>query len=361
MHPGPAGRHAPLGVELERRALHVARRYYEELNASLFRGKLRPAVLEFSDVEGRLGRYVSSTRGLELSRRLLTEHGWGVLVEVLKHEMAHQYVHEVLGVHDEPAHGPAFRKVCAERGVDARATGVPEPSGPRHHVLDRIAKLLALAESSNEHEAQAAASAAQRLMLKYNVECAARGEARHYRFRHLGVPKGRIFENERILATILGHHFFVEVIWVPVYRPLEGKRGTVLEVCGTEENLELAEYVHAFLSHTSERLFREYQAREGVRGRRSRQSFLSGVMTGFRERLEREREVSHGAGLVWKGDAELGTYFRKRHPHVRYTRHLSHTGGHAYAHGREAGKNLVLRRGVHAGPSGEARLLPGRR
>src|SRR5688572_25297134 len=117
MHSGPAGRHAPLGVELERRALHVARRYYEELNASLFRGKLRPAVLEFSDVEGRLGRYVSSTRGIELSRRLLTEHGWGVLVEVLKHEMAHQYVHEVLGVHDEPAHGPAFRQVCAERGV----------------------------------------------------------------------------------------------------------------------------------------------------------------------------------------------------------------------------------------------------
>jgi hypothetical protein len=362
MNGARATSHDPLGVELERRALHAARRYYAELNASLFRDKLVPAVLEFSDVDGRFGRYVASTRSIELSRRLLSDHGWGVLVEVLKHEMAHQFVYEVLGVHDEAAHGPAFRKACAERGIDARASGVPEPTGPRHHVLDRIAKLLALAESSNEHEAQAAASAAQRLMLKYNIDCAARGEAQNYRFRHLGLPKGRILESERILATILGHHFFVEVIWVPVYRPLAGKRGTVLEVCGSEENLELAEYVHAFLSHTSERLFREYQKREGIRSRRSRQSFLSGVMTGFRERLEREGRSHSGEGLVWKGDAELVSYFRRRHPHIRFTRHASRSNGHAYAQGREAGKNLVLHRGVSAGPSNTGpRLLPGRR
>ena len=37
-----------------------------------------------------------------------------------------------------------------------------------------------------------------------------------------------------LLGAILGKHFFVEVIWVPVYRPLEQKRGSVLEVCGTQ-------------------------------------------------------------------------------------------------------------------------------
>ena len=95
---------------------------------------------------------------IELSPKLLTDHGWGTLVEVLKHEMAHQFVAEVLGVLDESSHGPVYRKVCEERGIDSRAAGIPEAgdAAPQDQVLERIQKLLALAESQNEHEAQAA-------------------------------------------------------------------------------------------------------------------------------------------------------------------------------------------------------------
>ena len=32
---------------------------------------------------------------------------------------------------------------------------------------------------------------------------------------------------------------------MPVWRADEGKRGTQLEICGTPENVELADYVHA--------------------------------------------------------------------------------------------------------------------
>src|SRR5689334_9966036 len=110
-----------LHVELERAALRAARATFEMLNGSLFRFRLRTPSFELIDSAERLGRWVPVRRALELSRRLLVEHGWGVLEEVLKHEMAHQYVDEVLGVRDEPAHGPAFRQVCEERGIDARA------------------------------------------------------------------------------------------------------------------------------------------------------------------------------------------------------------------------------------------------
>src|SRR4029077_4252276 len=120
-------------------------------------------------------------------------------------------------------------------------------------VIERVARLLALAESPNQHEAEAAMAAAQRLMLKYNVELQQHAcGARRYGFKHLGEPSGRVGESERILASILAKHFFVEVIWVPVYRPTEGKRGSVLEICGAPENLEMAEYAHAFLRHTAE-------------------------------------------------------------------------------------------------------------
>ena len=58
-----------------------------------------------------------------------------------------------------------------------------------------------------------------------------------------------------MVAMILGMHFFVEGIWIPVYRPLEAKRGSVLEICGSSANLAIAEYVHGFLHQTADRLW----------------------------------------------------------------------------------------------------------
>jgi hypothetical protein len=352
-----------LGFELERLALRAVRRVYEDLNRSLFGSELRTPAFELSVAAGRLGRWVGTPRTIELSDSLLVAHGWGVLVEVLKHEMAHQYAHEVLGVSDEGAHGPVFREVCEARGIDPRAAGMPRATEvASQHLLDRVAKLLALAESQNEHEAQAAMSAAQRLMLKYNLEALLDHRRSIYDFQHLGQPSGRIGESQRLLAAILSEHFFVEVIWVPVWRPLEGKRGSVLEVCGSAENLELAAYVHAFVNHTGERLFREYQAAGRGRTARERERFLAGLMAGFREKLDAEKKKSRAEGLVWRGDGELHSFFRGRHPHIRMTRHRTHSGTEAYARGREAGQRLVVHRGVRAASSGGAPgLLPAKR
>jgi hypothetical protein len=352
--------HHALTVELERLALRAVRRSFDDLNGTLFRWQLKPPAFELVDVASRLGRWNGADRVIELSPKLLTDHGWGTLVEVLKHEMAHQFVSEVLGVLDETDHGPVYRKVCEERGIDGRAAGVPEASGAPHReqVLERIQKLLALAQSQNEHEAQAAMSAAQRLMLKYNIENVLKGGAHAYGFRHLGAPSGRIHESQRILATILNDFFFVEVIWVPVYRPLEGKRGSVLEVCGTRENLELAEYVHDFLTQTAERLWREYRKRSGTTTGKHHLAYLSGVMFGFREKLISERRKNENEGLVWVGDGELHQFFRGRHRHIRWSRSLSKRRSAAHFEGREAGRGIVLHRGIRAGAAdGPPRLL----
>ncbi len=352
----------PLRVELEQAALRAIHKTFEHVNGSLFRFALRAPAFELVGGGERLGRWLPALRTIELSRRLLTDHGWGALEEVLKHEMAHQYVDEVLHVPDETAHGPAFRRVCAERGIDARAAGAPEVEAPAPSpVLERIAKLLALAESPNEHEAQAAMSAAQRLMLKHNIEAAVSGTVESYCFRHLGAPTGRVSEHERRLAMILDEFFFVQVIWVPVWRVREAKRGSVLEVCGSRDNVELAAYVYDFLSYTADALYRADRRRRRDPSHASRRKFLAGVMSGFHERLSKERQGSAAQGLVWVGDAELGGYFRRRHPHVRWARHSVSHGGEAYARGQTAGRNIVLHRGVKSGSSGVIRQLPGAR
>jgi hypothetical protein len=352
-----------LTVELERASLRALQQVYDDLNRSLFKGQLRRPPLMFVDGGHRLGQWCPEPRQIEFAQQLLIEQGWGVLVEVLKHEMAHQFVEEVLRVVDEGPHGGVFRRTCEERGIDAKAAGLPK-AGPladeQQRVLSRIAKLLNLAQSSNLHEAETAMSLAQRLMLKYNLEHATEPASRGYRFVHIGRPTGRVGESDRLLAALLAEHFFVEVIWVPVWRPLEGKRGSVLEVCGTEENLEFAGYVHAFLVETAERLWSHYRIERRLRGNAERREFIAGVMAGFRDKLTREKRQQQQEGLVWVGDAELTHYMKRRHPHVRWMRGTVRRRPESWAHGREAGKKIVLRKPVKAGTSVGPKLLPGR-
>jgi hypothetical protein len=326
--------------------------------------------LELVRTQATLGRWVPETRTLEISLPLVIERPWGVVVEVLKHEMAHQYVHEVLKEVGETPHGPAFRDACARLGVDARASGVPsvpaaapgEGAAEDDRIVTRISRLLALAESPNRHEAEAAMAAAQRLMLRHNLDAAStpRPEReRAYGFVHLGQPTGRVGEHERLVAMILGKHFFVEAIWVPVYRPRDGKRGSVLEICGTPSNLAIAEYAHGFLHGTAERLWGEHKRANGL-GDRERRTYLAGVMTGFADKLARQEASHRAAGLVWVKDGDLGGYLRRRHPYVRHVRHAGQRRTDAWAHGREAGRQIVLYRPMQTGAESRGRLLPGK-
>jgi hypothetical protein len=341
-----------LSAELEAALVGALADAWRTLNETYFKGALRSPAIALIDGASRLGEWRAGTRTLALQRALVVDRPWGIVVEVLKHEVAHQYVSEALGEPDPTPHGPAFRAICERLGIDARASGLPAaaagdaPGADQARVLGRIAKLLALAASQNRHEAEAAMARAQELMLKHNLEAPpSRGG---YGFRHLGAPTGRVGEPERILANLLGDHFFVEVIWVPVWRPREGKRGSVLEVAGSPVNLEMAEYVYEFLRRTADRLWLEYRRDRGLGSNRDRLSFLAGVMAGFRDKLAAQAEASAQAGLVWVGDADLRRYHRRRHPYVRWTRHAGAARTEAHQDGRAAGQSIVLHRPVES-------------
>jgi hypothetical protein len=237
----------------------------------------------------------------------------------------------------------------------------PAEGNAEEKVVERIARLLALATSPNVHEAEAAAGAAQRLMLKYNIDARAEARTRGYAFAHVGTPTGRVTESERILSMLLGKHFFVEVIWVPVYRVAVGKRGSVLELCGTPANLAMAEYVHAFLMRTAEQLWNEHRQKTRTSGNRDRRTYLAGVMTGFAEKLAHQAVTHREQGLVWVKDADLGGYFRRRHPRIRHVRYAGTRRNDAYAHGRDAGRRIVLRKGIEGTPANRGHLLPAKR
>lgn len=352
MSTGAASDGEGLGAELEVRLLRRLAAEWDVINQTFFKAALRRPALSLSDTTTRVGQWQPRPRTIEISRHLVLEHAWGDVLEVLKHEVAHQFVDECLAV-DEPPHGPTFRSICQRLGIRGAPTlklagapdaGSEDPTWVRK--VARIRKLLALATSPNQHEAENAASAAQKLMLRFNVEMDEIEERPGYGFRHLGSPSGRTFEHQRRVAVILGDHFFVEAIWVPVYRPREAKRGSVLEICGSEPNLVMAAYVHDFLHATAARLWEDYKRREGIRSNRDRRGFLAGVMEGFESKLEAQRTELREEGLVWVPLAELDTFFRRRHPYVRRIRGAGTRRTDAYDEGQRAGGSIVLSRPV---------------
>jgi len=355
-------------TEIEAAFVRELRRCYDFENRRRFGNKLRPPVIELSEVASRLGRWVSKTRVLELSKTLVVEAPWVDIAGVLEHEMAHQYCDEVLGVREETAHGETFRRVCTERGIDPRAAGdavAADGAGGADDttkIFDRIRKLLALAGSDNEHEAELAMKKAHALMLRHNVEAVRERTVLEFEVRHLGSAVRRANAVESDVVSLLTEFFFVEAIRVPVYMPQAQENGWIYEIVGTRANVEMAVHVHAFLLATAERLWSANRGDQRVRSGRDKRSYQSGVVAGFREKLGGERKViaKQEPGLVWVGDDRLEEFYRARHPSIqRRTRRYLVTGAHAA--GREAGRTVVLNRPVSSsgGGGGGPKLLRG--
>ena len=347
-----------LVADLEAALVRELAHCYERISWIHFGERLSKPVIALSETAQRLGQWIRATRTLELSRRLVLDRPWPEVLAVLEHEMAHQFVDEVLQVRDETAHGATFQRVCEERGIDARASGAPVARGPGEageKTLDRIRKLLALAASSNQHEAEAAMKKAHELMLRHNLE---QLPVRHgLEVRHLGEPRRRASAVEADVVGLLTEFFFVEAISIPVYVPRTGLHGRLYEIAGTAANVEMAVHVHAFLLATAERLWHENRADARVKSGRDRIAYQTGVIRGFREKLITERTELRGAGLVWVGDRRLADFYRRRHPRVVRRRRNLRLGGAHHA-GREAGRTVVLHKPVStAGTAGGPKLL----
>ena len=188
--------------------------------------------------------------------------------------------------------------------------------------------------------------AAQRLMLKHNIDARVAAAREGYAFVQLGVPRRRVEAAEHVLAGILSRHFFVESIWVPSFLPREGKSGRVLELCGTVSNLEVASYVHGFLLETAARLWREHKRRHGIESDQERRRFQAGVMSGFAERLKSSAKENQREGLIWVGDPDLERYLHQRYPRRVGGGSVGLRLTDAYEHGRAAGRQIVLHKPV---------------
>lgn len=339
--------------EIKHLLLRELSRTWSELNRRLFRDAMSAPVLEWGDAEKRLGSWTRTSRRMCISWSFARDSSWEAVKEVLKHEMAHQYVDEVLRIDDETAHGPAFQRTCLRLGIDSRAAGSPNAGAEEERIIRKIRALLALAESPNLHEAQAAAASAQRLMLRHNVETSTHRSV--FQTCWLGECKPRFEAHEKLIAGLLTEYFFVHAIWVESLDLPTARRGRLLEISGAHENLEMATYVHRYLLDTAERLWQQ-RPRAGSDRREARREFLTGVIRGFGETLRKSRQQDEQTGLVWTGAPLLKEHTAKRHPFQR-TQRIALRGGSAYEEGQAAGRKIVLHRPLTQPSENRGRLF----
>jgi hypothetical protein len=256
---------------------------WERVNNSLFGSALRPPVFRVTpQLHRALAQWVPSKRAIEFSRDFVSTAPWWTVLEVLKHEMAHQYVSEILGIEDEEsAHGAAFRMVCDRYGIDRSAGRAFTDDEKR--IVEKVRLLLQLSTSPNRHEAEAALAKAHELLGRYDLdeERVREGDANEYGVLCVGDIIVRPARHHDAAASILVSHFRVRAVWGHDHDPRRGALiGVRLEIAGCRGDLAMAEYVHGWLHGSAERLCPHDLPK------RAREDFLFGVMHGYGERLD---------------------------------------------------------------------------
>jgi len=331
--------------------------------------RLRMPLFRLGDMTSRLGQYASRRNEICLGREFVMNHPWHAVLEVLRHEMAHQIADNLLNRSDEKPHGPAFREACRMLHIDPRASGRYRPidkggqdaaTADNDRILARVQKLLALAESGNRHEAEAAMAKAHLLLRKYNLDLIRNRIPQEYGSIFLGPPALRHFREAYHLAALIQDYYFVQGIWVSAYVLSRGKMGKVLEISGTLSNLDIAAYVHDYINHYINRHWNRYNRHRRL-NRYRKTDYAIGVIEGFREKMaagRQEQKPDTGKrSLVRTEDSQLIRYMQFRYPCTRtFRRQAARQDDGVIGSGMDAGRRLVISKGITATGEG-GRLL----
>lgn len=358
-----------INSEIKNAWIRQIREDWRNVNFTNFRDRMRLPNIDLINSNTNLGKWEGgSKRKLSMSINMIQNRPWQDVQEILYHEMAHQFVEEILKITNDAPHGETFKKVCYENGFDHRASEkvferlngnckAANLQSENHKILNKVQKLLSLAQSQNRFEAESAMSKAQELLLRHNLSLLEAETNRNYVHKQIG-EIGVRNPIKSLVGTIITTFFFVEALWVSCYDPKKNKKGRILEIYGTPENVEMAEYVHSYLFNISELLWKEYKGNKNIAGNRHRRTYIYGLLNGFYKKLDSQNEENRKKSLVWTGDPELKRFYRRRNRKIRKSAFsYSSSCKDAYNSGVSRGKNLVIHKGIKTGGSGEVRLL----
>lgn len=227
-------------------------------------------------------------------------------------------------------------------------------------IVEKIRKLLALSQSSNEHEAALAASRAQALMLEHKISVS-----------ELKDPTATSAVDEGWVTESMGKFTYmtwkgVLVSGIAALNSCQCLRfdGNRLKLVGRKEDREVVEYLACFLIREIERLAFENYAASGFRDNGKRwtwvQSFGLGATTIILRRMreEKNRIVTQNVSvtaLVKRDDQALQSYLSVKYPKLKNAKANNKIDSEAYGNGRSAGHSISWHSAVK--PAAESRRI----
>lgn len=343
--------------------------------------ELQRPLFEISNSKSRYGCWLPNLRTIQISSVLIENFSWDIAVQILKHELAHQicteYFHDSLG-----GHGNTFQKACDMLGLSAQfrnASGdlpsgfqasesLDQQTGAGRRFIEKISKLLALAGSANEHEANLAMAKAGELMDKHNLRQIEEESRTGYTHLIINRKKKRIEGYQRRICTILQDFFYVRIVFTSLYDAGRDESHRTIELLGKEENVEVAEYVYHFLDNQLALLWQQNRHKFHGNTRRSKNSYYLGLLDGFYRKLKKQNErVTKGtvaksdqtsSALIVSEDRQLNHFVGNRHPRLsRRTLRGTKIYKESYDDGVAAGQQIVLNQGISKKEGNQGGLL----
>lgn len=336
--------------------------------------KLQKSLIEISQSESILGCYSSSPSKISLSESLILNHPWEIVLEIFKHEIAHQIVQEIFQQYDQ--HGIWFQKACDLIGLEhwARHASI-DIAGHLFHwksqnleqqqsdLLRKVERLLALVESNNEFESAAAMQKVHELYAKYNLEIFEHKKKSEYVSLFITHKKKKIETYQSHIFSILAEHFSVKPIFCNLYDPKTQSNYKAVEILGTKENILMGEYVYWFLYNNLHSLWNEYKFNIKNKTVTIRNSYFLGVIAGLNKNLNKKTEVKSEneiklTSLMIIEQKRLADFVKWKHPKLVSTKISGRKlESESYNSGKQQGLNLQIHKGMSKTSTKEVRYI----
>jgi len=223
-------------------------------------------------------------------------------------------------------------------------------------LLEKIQKLLNLANSDNEHEAKLAMERANELLVKHNISMQQATVDLEYEKTVLTEDSKQSTE-DKFVRSILSEFFFVKLVTSRRTKYINSKRvaTTTIFILGTDTNVQIATYVYGYLKNTFKSLFKQYKKETGCPAN-VKQSYYAGLYDGLKIQLEATKvKVEQKEGLVLVDDKKLARYMAGAFDNLKtQTSRWTVRDSQAVQDGTEQGKNIRIARGIES--NGQAGL-----
>lgn len=190
-----------------------------------------------------------------------------------------------------------------------------------HKVIEKIQKLLSLANSDNENEAKNATRMANELLLKYNLSIqSVKDHQSEYEKQDLAKTGFTIQPHQNLITNLLQEYFFVRVIINSQYAgESSGKYGRTrarfvktIKLVGTKENCQIAGYIFEYLNSAYPKLWKDFYNSSSRITKSQKVSYYTGLTVGISEMLKATRwRVQEETGLVLVEDPALKEFASK--------------------------------------------------